>query len=58
MALIEDESESVQIEKEIKQQTITVHTFNRSVVIDITKTPYNCSWKWKNIKYKSNSVSD
>ena len=41
MALTEDESESVQIEKKIKQQTITVHTFNRSVVIDITKTPYN-----------------
>ncbi|MFR2047925.1 MAG: hypothetical protein ACLS3U_08330 [Lachnospiraceae bacterium] len=57
MALIEDESESVQIEKEIKQQTITVHTFNRSVVIDITKTPYNAV-EMENIKYKSNSVSD
>ena len=31
IALIEDGSKSVQIEKEIKQQTITMYTFNRSV---------------------------
>ena len=53
MALIEDESESVQIEKEIKQQTITVHTFNRSVVIDITKTPYNAVGNGKTLNTKA-----
>lgn len=53
MALTEDESKSVQIEKEIKQQTITVHTFNRSVVIDITKTPYNAVGDGKTLNTKA-----
>ena len=53
MALTEDESESVQIEKKIKQQTITVHTFNRSVVIDITKTPYNAVGNGKTLNTKA-----
>ena len=53
MALIEDESESMQIKQEIKQQTITVHTFNRSVVIDITKAPYNAVGDGKTLNTKA-----
>lgn len=53
VALIEDGSKSVQIEKEIKQQTITMHTFNRSVVIDITKAPYNAVGDGKTLNTKA-----
>ena len=53
IALIEDGSKSVQIDKEIKQQTITMHTFNRSVVIDITKAPYNAVGDGKTLNTKA-----
>ena len=53
VALIEDGSKSVQIEKEIKQQTITMHTFNRSVVIDITNAPYNAVGDGKTLNTKA-----
>ena len=53
MALIEDGSKSVQIEKEIKQQTITMHTFNRS---DFSPSP-KVDTVLLHLKQKKNTLS-